>query len=147
MLAERLLATLCKDPSEVAYDDPLDPGKVAARQVPAEPLANLEREMSLAKFERIVKESGFVVERLKYTGVKQLHFLTKIPGIREFMTNVVPSFFARLHDVRVNAGSLTASQSSSSYAWRAACARARQPIGVSNTDSQGRLLSISKATG
>jgi len=89
MLAERLLATLCKDPSEVAYDDPLDPGKVAARQVPAEPLANLEREMSLAKFERIVKESGFVVERLKYTGVKQLHFLTKIPGIREFMTNVV----------------------------------------------------------
>ena len=45
--------------------------------------------MSLAKFERIVKNSGLEVERLKYTGVKQLHFLTKIPGIREFMTNVV----------------------------------------------------------
>jgi SAM-dependent methyltransferase len=245
MLAEKLLARLCKDPSEVPYDDPLDPDKVAKRQVPAEPLANLEREfpdlerfvrgkdvldfgcgfgdqsgelarkyaarvvgldshpgylaaararypavtftnqlheetfdvivsqdamehfddpqgalalmrnvlrpgakvlmhfgppwyapygahanffcpvpwlqlwfsektvltvrrryrqdgarryeevegglnqMSLAKFERIVKNSGLEVERLKYTGVKQLHFLTKIPGIREFMTNVV----------------------------------------------------------
>ena len=45
--------------------------------------------MSLAKFERIVRESGLEVERLKYTAVRQLHFLTKIPGIREFITNVV----------------------------------------------------------
>jgi 2-polyprenyl-3-methyl-5-hydroxy-6-metoxy-1,4-benzoquinol methylase len=53
MLAERLLARLCKDPSEVPYDDPLDPDKVATRQVPAEPLANLERQFpDLERFVR-----------------------------------------------------------------------------------------------
>jgi ubiquinone/menaquinone biosynthesis C-methylase UbiE len=43
-IAERILSALCKDPREVSYDDPQDPGVVARRQVPSEPLSELERE-------------------------------------------------------------------------------------------------------
>lgn len=45
--------------------------------------------MTLAKFERLVRESGLKVARKNYRGVKGLDFLTKIPVIRELFTNRV----------------------------------------------------------
>jgi ubiquinone/menaquinone biosynthesis C-methylase UbiE len=45
--------------------------------------------MTLAKFERLVRESGLKVARKHYRGVKGLDFLTKIPVIRELFTNRV----------------------------------------------------------
>lgn len=43
MMAERLLAAICKPPSEVPYDDPTDPGARARREIPREPLLTLQR--------------------------------------------------------------------------------------------------------
>lgn len=45
--------------------------------------------MTLAKFERLVSDSGLTVSRQNYRGVKDLNFLTRIPVIRELMTNRV----------------------------------------------------------
>jgi len=53
VLAERILASFCKDPKEVPYEDALNTAIMAARQAPPEPLANLEREFpDLAAFVR-----------------------------------------------------------------------------------------------
>lgn len=43
--------------------------------------------MSVNKFERIIKESGLTIRYRAYRGVKNLNFLTRIPVIRELMTN------------------------------------------------------------
>jgi SAM-dependent methyltransferase len=45
--------------------------------------------MSLHKFERLAATSGLKPERLNYTGVKKLNFLTKIPVVRELTTVIV----------------------------------------------------------
>jgi ubiquinone/menaquinone biosynthesis C-methylase UbiE len=45
--------------------------------------------MSLAKFERIVRNSGLKVLDRHYVGVKKIHFLTKIPVVRELTTVIV----------------------------------------------------------
>jgi len=45
--------------------------------------------MSLAKFEHIVGSSGLRVLERQYVGVKKIHFLTKVPVIRELTTVVV----------------------------------------------------------
>lgn len=46
-------------------------------------------QMSLAKFEPIIKNSGLNTDCRKYDAVKDWHFLTKIPVIRELFTNNV----------------------------------------------------------
>ena len=45
--------------------------------------------MSLAKFEQILGSSGLRVAERRYVGVKKIHFLTKVPVIRELTTVVV----------------------------------------------------------
>jgi hypothetical protein len=42
MIAERILAAMCKPPGEVPYDDPTDPAQ-AIREIPSEPLLKLHR--------------------------------------------------------------------------------------------------------
>jgi ubiquinone/menaquinone biosynthesis C-methylase UbiE len=49
--------------------------------------------MSLRKFERLIARSGLKTERLRYVGVKRLHFLTRIPVVRELATVVVTGMF------------------------------------------------------
>jgi hypothetical protein len=49
--------------------------------------------MSLRKFERLIAASGLKTERLRYIGVKRLHFLTRIPLIRELVTVMVTGVF------------------------------------------------------
>ena len=44
MIAERILASLCKPQAEVSYDDPTDPAALARRRVPEDPLRDLRRE-------------------------------------------------------------------------------------------------------
>jgi SAM-dependent methyltransferase len=44
VIAERILASLCKPPAEVTYDDPTDPESLARRRVPEDPLQNLRCE-------------------------------------------------------------------------------------------------------
>jgi SAM-dependent methyltransferase len=44
VIAERILASLCKPPAEVMYDDPMDPDALARRPVPEDPLKDLRRE-------------------------------------------------------------------------------------------------------
>jgi ubiquinone/menaquinone biosynthesis C-methylase UbiE len=51
--------------------------------------------MSLRKFERLTGASGLRAERLKYVGVKRMHFLTKIPIVRELTTVVVTGVFKK----------------------------------------------------
>lgn len=51
--------------------------------------------MSLAKFSKVVSESGLRVERLRYRCVKELNFLAKIPVIRELMCNHVTAILHR----------------------------------------------------
>ena len=46
-------------------------------------------QMSISKFERILKKSGLKISFKKYVGVKKLQFLTKIPLIRELFINQV----------------------------------------------------------
>ena len=43
-------------------------------------------EMSLRKFEKLIRASGLTVMRRHYTGVKGLNFLTRIPILRELTT-------------------------------------------------------------
>jgi SAM-dependent methyltransferase len=43
MIAERILAAICKPPSEASYDDPTDPAAQARRKIPREPLLTLQR--------------------------------------------------------------------------------------------------------
>ena len=45
--------------------------------------------MTLAKFERIIGESGLIVEELRYHGVKRLPGVTKVPVVRELLTSAV----------------------------------------------------------
>lgn len=45
--------------------------------------------MSIAKFERLVQESGLVVERCRYRCVKGLQWLQYLPGVRELFINHV----------------------------------------------------------
>lgn len=42
--------------------------------------------MTLRKFETLVKMSGLSIERRRYVGVKGMHFLTRLPLLREFFT-------------------------------------------------------------
>ena len=48
--------------------------------------------MTLTKFERIIAESGLIVEDLHYHGVKRLPGVTKIPVLRELLTASVACF-------------------------------------------------------
>lgn len=50
--------------------------------------------MTLAKFERLVRESGLKLLRQNYRGVKGFDILTKIPVIRELFTNRVSCVLA-----------------------------------------------------
>lgn len=45
--------------------------------------------MTLAKFERLIEASGMKMSRQNYRGVKNLNFITRIPFIRELLTNRV----------------------------------------------------------
>lgn len=51
--------------------------------------------MSLAKFERIVSSSRLSVVRLNYTGAKGMHWVTKLPILRELGTVHVTSVLRR----------------------------------------------------
>lgn len=51
--------------------------------------------MSLAKFERIISESRLSLIRLNYTGVKGMHWIARIPVIRELGTVHVTSVLRR----------------------------------------------------
>ena len=44
VLAERILASFCKAPEEVSYDEPADAAALARRPVPVDPLEDLRRE-------------------------------------------------------------------------------------------------------
>ena len=44
MIAERIMASFCKPPAEVTYDDSSDPTALARRRVPKDPLKDLRRE-------------------------------------------------------------------------------------------------------
>jgi len=45
--------------------------------------------LSLAMFERLVRNSGLKVVERRYVGVRKLHFLTKVPVVRELTTMMV----------------------------------------------------------
>ena len=45
--------------------------------------------MTLAKFERIVGNSGLVLSKLQYFGVKVLPLVTRVSVIRELLTSAV----------------------------------------------------------
>ena len=45
--------------------------------------------MTLAKFERIIGESGLIVEEMHYHAVKGLPGVTRIPTVRELLTSAV----------------------------------------------------------
>jgi ubiquinone/menaquinone biosynthesis C-methylase UbiE len=45
--------------------------------------------MSLRKFERVVAQSGLMIDSCRYVGVKKMHWLTRIPLVRELTTVVV----------------------------------------------------------
>jgi SAM-dependent methyltransferase len=51
--------------------------------------------MSLAKFERIIRQSGLSVLQRRYFGVKKIEVLTKIPLMRELTTNVVAAILQK----------------------------------------------------
>jgi ubiquinone/menaquinone biosynthesis C-methylase UbiE len=51
--------------------------------------------MSLRKFERLMRASGLKTERLRYSGVRKMHVLTRIPLVRELTTNVVTGVFRK----------------------------------------------------
>lgn len=51
--------------------------------------------MSLRKFERLVRESGLRIAMRRYTAVKQLNVLTRIPILRELFTNHVTVVLAQ----------------------------------------------------
>jgi ubiquinone/menaquinone biosynthesis C-methylase UbiE len=46
-------------------------------------------QMSLAKFERLARESGLKVHSIEYHGVRRMHWLTRVPLLREFFTTHV----------------------------------------------------------
>jgi SAM-dependent methyltransferase len=45
--------------------------------------------MSLARFERLVRQAGFTVVKSRYDAVKRLPLVTRVPGLRELLTNRV----------------------------------------------------------
>ena len=45
--------------------------------------------MSLRKFNRLIRECGFKIRSLEYRGIKQQHWLTRIPLVREFCTGQI----------------------------------------------------------
>ena len=51
--------------------------------------------MSLRKFERLIGQSGLTLVRYKYVGVKKMHWLTKIPVVRELTTVLVTAVLQR----------------------------------------------------
>ncbi len=46
-------------------------------------------QMTLARFERIIRESGLIVDELRYHAVKRLPAVTRIPVVRELLTSAV----------------------------------------------------------
>jgi SAM-dependent methyltransferase len=52
--------------------------------------------MSLAKFERILRDSGLKVVDRRYVGVKRIQFLTRLPLVRELMTVLVAATLTKL---------------------------------------------------
>lgn len=51
--------------------------------------------MSLAKFERLVRDAGFEMVELRYTAVKGLPLVTRIPFLRELLTSRVTAVLQR----------------------------------------------------
>lgn len=45
--------------------------------------------MTLAKFEKLIKESGFIIKQKRYRGVKGVAIFTRIPLLRELLTDRV----------------------------------------------------------
>ncbi len=43
--------------------------------------------MTLAKFERVLRASGLVIERLQYHATRGLPLVTRIPLVRELLTS------------------------------------------------------------